>query len=95
MHVQRLLNMSRGLYYDRNFKQNIWEKRRKNGDLIDKLTIWCQRIFFLKYIIRSPSGLDPGLQTKIPSDMSHIYCSSACIQNFGKILTIDFKLVIP
>ena len=35
-----------------------------------------------------PRDIDPGLQTKIPFDMFHIYCSSVCVQNFGKILTI-------
>ena len=35
---------------------------------------------------------DLGLKTKIPSDMFDIYCSSTCIQNVGKILTIDLVI---
>ena len=35
-----------------------------------------------------PTGSDPGLQTKIPFDMFHIYCCSACMQISAKILTI-------
>ena len=31
-----------------------------------------------------PTNSDPGLQTEIPFDMFHIYCCSACIQNFSK-----------
>ena len=34
VHVQRMLNMSRGLYTGRNFKQTIWEKNEeKLGNL--------------------------------------------------------------
>ena len=36
-----------------------------------------------------PMDSDPGHQTVIPFDMFHIYCCSACMQNFSKkILTI-------
>ena len=52
MHVQRMLKMSRGLYTGRNFKQNTWKKAKENWapnlrSLFDKLTIWCQLIFYL------------------------------------------------
>ena len=34
MHMQHMLKIGRGLYTGGNFKQNIWKKRRKIGDLI-------------------------------------------------------------
>ena len=34
-------------------------------------------------------GSDPGLQTKIPFGMFHIYCSSVCMKNFSKSMTTD------
>ena len=41
-----------------------------------------------------PTGSDPGLQTEILFDMFHIYCCSACMQNFSKkILTIALVIV--
>ena len=58
MHVQRMFEMSRGLYTGGNFKQNTWKKAKENWgpylrSLFDKLTIWCQLIFLLNYIMRS------------------------------------------
>ena len=51
MHVQRMLRMSRGLYTGGNLKQNTWKKVKENWgpylrSLFDKLTIWCQLIFY-------------------------------------------------
>ena len=34
MHVQRILENSRGLYTGGNFKQTVWKNRRDIGDLI-------------------------------------------------------------
>ena len=51
MHVQRMLKMSKGLYTSGIFKQNTWKKAKENWgpflrSLFDKLTIWCQLIFY-------------------------------------------------
>ena len=51
VHVQCLLKRSRGLYTGGNFKQNTWKKVKENSgpylrSCFDKLTIWCQLIFF-------------------------------------------------
>ena len=51
MHVQRMLKMSRGLYIGGNLKQNTMKKARENWgpylqSCFDKLTIWCQLIFY-------------------------------------------------
>ena len=45
-HMQRMLEMSRGLYTGGNFKQNTCTKAKENwGPYLrpwfDKLTIWC------------------------------------------------------
>ena len=51
VHVQRMLQMSRGLYTGENFQQNTWKKAKENWgpylrSWFDKLTIWCQLIFY-------------------------------------------------
>ena len=65
MHVQLMLKTSRGLYTGANFKHNTWKKAKENWglylrSLFDKLTIWCQLIFLLKYIMRSQLAFDSG-----------------------------------
>ena len=59
-----MLKMSRGLYTGGNFKQNTWKKAKENWgpylrSLFDRLTIWCQLIFLLNYIM-------PSLLTRLP-----------------------------
>ena len=43
----------------------------------------------LPHPLSPPRGSDPGLRSKITFDMFHIYCTSVCMRNFSKILTID------
>ena len=64
-----MLKMSRGLYTGRNFKQNTWKKAKENWrpflrSLLDKLTIWCQLIFLLNYIMRSLLARLPPLHSE-------------------------------
>ena len=40
-----------------------------------------------------PRGSDPGIQTKIPLNMLHVYCCSACMQNCSKILTTAYIVI--
>ena len=61
VHVQRMLKIGRGLYTGRNFKQNTWKKAKENWgpylrSWFEKLTIWCQLVFYQKILI------DPWLQ---------------------------------
>ena len=55
VHVQRMLKMSKGLYTGRNFKQNTSKKAKENWgpylqSWFEKLTTWCQPIFFLNIL---------------------------------------------
>ena len=51
VHVQRMLETSRGLYTGGNFKQNTWKKAKENWgpylrSLFDKLTICFIKIYY-------------------------------------------------
>ena len=51
VHVQRMLKMSKGSYTGGKFKQNTRKKAKENWgpylrSFFDKLTIWCQLIFY-------------------------------------------------
>ena len=41
-----------------------------------------------------PKGSESGLQTEIPFDMFHIYCCSACMQNFSKKILIIALVIV-
>ena len=69
VHVQSMLKMSKGLYTGKNFKQNTLKKAKENlgpylRSLFDKLTIWCQLIFLLKYSMRSLLARLPPLHSE-------------------------------
>ena len=57
----------------------------------DDFNFICNMAIFrkrVKILPAHPRGSGPGLQAKIPFDMFHIECSTACMQNFCK--NIDY-----
>ena len=50
------------------------------------------RIWPAVHPIMQQRGPDPGLQTEIPFNMFHIYCTSDCMQSSVKLLETDLVI---